>query len=140
MSMPSSGRCRRCSSASPRAIHVSRHRNRPGPAGESASTASASGLLPALVVAGEAVWREVTGKGFELDIVRDPQALLGYRLRGIGAGNFATVMLATMEAAEQAAQPGAIVVNDLNAVWEAATARFQRDAEATSRPAPGASL
>ena len=57
------------------------------------------------VVAGEAVWREATGKGFSLDIVRDPHALLGYRLRGIGAGHFATVMLATMEATAQVAGP-----------------------------------
>ena len=36
------------------------------------SAASASGLLPAFVVAGEAVWRQATGNGFSLDIVRDP--------------------------------------------------------------------
>ena len=39
-----------------------------------ASAASPSGLLPAFIVAGEAVWREVTGNGFSLDIVREPQA------------------------------------------------------------------
>ena len=76
-----------------------------------ASAAAPNGLLPALVVAGEAVWREATGQGFALDIVRDPAALLGYRLRAIRDGQFSTVMLATMEAAAQVAQPGAIVVN-----------------------------
>ena len=72
------------------------------------NTASPTGLLPALVVAGEAVWREATGTGFGLDIVRDRDALLGFRLRGIGAGSFTTVMLATMEATAQvvSAQPG----------------------------------
>ena len=98
------------------------------------SAASPSGLLPAFVVAGEAVWREATGKGFSLDVVPDPQALLGYRLRGIGAGHFATVMLATMEAVAQVAGPSAIVVNDLNALWSAVTDRIERQ----PRPSPQA--
>ena len=89
------------------------------------SAASPSGLLPAFVVAGEAVWREGTGTGFSLDIVSDPQALLGYRLRGIGAGHFATVMLSMMEATAEVAGPSAIVVNDLNALWSAATDRIE---------------
>ena len=89
------------------------------------SAASPSGLLPAFVVAGEAVWREATGNGFSLDLARDPQALLGYRLRAIGAGHFATVMLATMEATAQVAGPSAIIINDLNALWSAATGRIQ---------------
>jgi hypothetical protein len=102
-----------------------------------ASTASASGLLPVLVVAGEAVWREATGKGFALDIVKDQEALLGYRLRGIGAGNFTTVVLAAMEAAAQVARPGVIVINDLNALWTAATDRLERSASHVPRTASG---
>jgi hypothetical protein len=100
--------------------------------------ASPSGLLPVFVVAGEAVWREATGSGFSLDIVRDPQALLGYRLRGIGAGHFATVMLATMEAAAQVVGPSAIVVNDLNALWSAATDRIERQRRPSPRAGAGA--
>jgi len=104
------------------------------------SAASAAGLLPAFVVAGEAVWREATGNGFSLDIVRDPQSLLGYRLQGIGAGHFATVMLATMEAAAQVAGPAAIVVNELNALWSATTDRIERRTRFSARvglgPAP----
>lgn len=102
------------------------------------SAASPSGLLPAFVVAGEAVWREATGRGFALDIVRDPDALLGYRLRGIGAGGFATVMLATMEATAQVAGPDAIHVHELNALWSAARHRIRRDAPATPRATAGA--
>ena len=101
------------------------------------SAASPSGLLPAFVVAGEAVWREATGNGFSLDIMRDPQALLGYRLRGIGAGHFATVMLAMMEAVAQVAGPSAIVVNDLNALWSAATDRIERHTRPFSRAGAG---
>lgn len=80
--------------------------------------ASPVGLLPVLVVAGEAVWREATGRGFALDVARDPDALLGYRLRGIGAGGYAAVMLATMEAAARAARgTGALVAGDLGPIW-----------------------
>jgi hypothetical protein len=100
--------------------------------------ASPAGLLPAFVVAGETVWREAAGNGFSLDIVRDPRALLGYRLRGIGAGSFATVMLAMMEATAQVAGPVAIVVNDLGALWSAATGRIEHRARPSSRAAAGA--
>ena len=102
------------------------------------SAASPAGLLPAFLVAGEAVWREAVGNGFALDIVRDRDALLGYRLRGIGAGHFATVMLATMEAAAQIAGPSAIAVNNLGALWSAATERIEREARPSSRAAAGA--
>ena len=102
------------------------------------SAASPAGLLPVFVVAGEAVWREATGNGFSLDIVPDPQALLGYRLRGIGAGHFATVMLATMEATAQVAGPSAIVINDLNALWSAARDRIDRRTRPSPRAGAGA--
>jgi hypothetical protein len=96
--------------------------------------ASRSGYLPAIVAAGEAVWREATGKGFALDIVHDPEALLGYRLRGIEAGGFSTAMLSSMEALQQVARPDAVVVSELNAVWAAATERLRQ-----APPAPGQS-
>ena len=102
------------------------------------SAASPAGLLAAFVVAGETVWHEATGNGFSLDIVRDPQSLLGYRLRGIGAGQFATVMLATIEATAQVAGPSAIVVNELNALWSAATDRIARQPRLTPRAGAGA--
>ena len=85
------------------------------------------GFLPAFLVAGEAVWREAAGKGFALDIVREPSALLGYRLRGIGAGTFATVMLASMEAMHQVMGPEAIVVSDFNRVWSSAVAGLRHE-------------
>ena len=103
------------------------------------NTASPTGLLPALVVAGEAVWREATGTGFGLDIVRDRDALLGFRLRGIGAGSFTAVMLATMEATAQVTGSGVVVASDLNALWSAATERVEQNARAQARSAPGAS-
>jgi hypothetical protein len=94
--------------------------------------ASPLGLLPAFIVAGEVVWREAAGTGFGLDIVRDPQALFGYRLRGIDADSFACVTLATMEAMAQVAGPEAIVVNGLAGLWPAAHERIN------PRPQPAA--
>jgi hypothetical protein len=99
---------------------------------------SPAGLLPAFVVAGEAVWREATGTGFALDIVRDPPALLGYRLEGIGAGSFAMVLIATMEAAAQVAGSEAIGVNDLATVWAAAVERIAHRISPSSSDGAGA--
>jgi hypothetical protein len=98
--------------------------------------ASPSGLLPAFLVAGEAVWREATGPGFGLDLVRDPQALFGYRLRGIGTNSFTCVTLATMEAIAQVAGPEVIVVNGLAGLWSAARERI----DPRPQPAPGAAV
>jgi hypothetical protein len=96
------------------------------------------GLLPAIVVAGESVWRDLTGKGFELDLVRDPSALLGYRLRGIGGANFSIVMLASIEALHQARRPEGIVVNEFNALWAGAAHRELERADSTVRASAGA--
>lgn len=88
-----------------------------------------SALLPVFLVAGEAVWREATGKGFGLRVRRDPAAMLGYRLEAIGDGTFCTVMLSTMEAVAQAqdGQPGPLLVNGLcGAVWQAVLERADR--------------
>ena len=96
------------------------------------------GLLPAIVVAGESVWRDLTGKGFELDLVRDPTALLGYRLRGIGGANFSIVMLASIEALHQARRPEGIVVNEFTALWASATQRGLERADNAVRVSTGA--
>ena len=90
-----------------------------------AELASPAGYLPAIVTAGEAIWREATGNGFALDVTRDPEALLGYRLTSIDAGTFSEVMLSALEALHQAAQPTAIIVSDLNAVWSASVLRAE---------------
>ncbi len=88
---------------------------------------SPTGFLPAIVNAGEAVWREATGKGFELDVTHDPDSLLGYRLRGIRAGSFATVMLSSMEAMHQVTGPQAAVLSELNALWAASVERLRQE-------------
>jgi hypothetical protein len=102
------------------------------------AASSPSGLLPALLVARAGGWRAAAGKGFALDIVRDPEALLGYRLRGIGAGSLTTVMLAAMEATAQVTGSGVVVASDLNAVWAAATDRSEHSARSSPRSTTGA--
>jgi hypothetical protein len=99
---------------------------------------AADGFLPAFLVAGEAIWRETTGKGFELDIVRDTNALLGYRVRGVGGGTFASVMLASMEAMHQVAGPDAIMVSNFNTLWRAAVGRLDPAQGGLPRAQPGA--
>lgn len=79
------------------------------------------GLLPVFLAAGDAVWREATGAGIGLRIEPDERALLGYRAVKVNGVPFSTVMLATIEAVEQAARPGALLVNDLNAVLRTTT-------------------
>ncbi len=86
-----------------------------------------NGLLPVFLVAGEAVWREATGKGFALAVRRDPGALLGYRLDSIGSGSFSAVLLSTMEATAQVARNDQLPVHDLfGAVWKATLDRADR--------------
>jgi hypothetical protein len=98
--------------------------------------ASRTGYLPAIVSAGEAIWREATGKGFELQIAPDRDALLGYRLWSIDAGSFSTVMLSALEALHQVARSDAIAVDELNAVWMAATERARLHAPLRVSPEP----
>ena len=82
------------------------------------------GLLPVFVVAGEAVWREATGKGLALDIRPDAQGLFGRRLHAVGNGTFASVMLSMMEAVAQANGPERLMVNDLRVQWADRIARI----------------
>jgi len=105
---------------------------------EAGAAAARDGLLPAIVVAGESVWRDLTGKGFELDLSRDPSALLGFQLRAIGGANFSIVMLASIEALHQVRQPGGVIINDFNGLWAAATKRGQAQAEIAPRAHSGA--
>ena len=105
-----------------------------------------AGLLPVFLVAGDAVREEATGDSLALRIARDPDALLGYRLDGIGAGTFATAMLFTMEAVAQAREAAAhaagadgLLVNALlSAVWQAVIERADRASAMPPPPAPRA--
>jgi hypothetical protein len=89
----------------------------PGPA------AALDGLLPSILLAGESIWRELTGKGFELELTRDAGALLGHRLRAIGGPNFSIVMLSSIEALQQVTRTDGIMVNGFNALSASAAQR-----------------
>lgn len=75
------------------------------------------GLLPTFLAAGEVVWRAATGRSLGVQQVRDPDSLLGYRVKGTSGAPFSVVMLAVIEASERAARPDALVVNELGRLW-----------------------
>jgi hypothetical protein len=92
------------------------------------SAAAPTGLLPAFLTAADAVWREATGKSFGVEVVPDPATVLGFVVRGIHAGTIATVMLAMIEAIEQAADDKSLLVNDLGLIWRQTEDRIARAA------------
>lgn len=98
------------------------------------SAASPSGLLPAFLSAGDAVWREATGKSLGVEIVPDPDTVLGFTVCSIRPGSVAVVLLSVMEAIEQAAHADSILVNDLGKVWRFAEDRMARAALAQALP------
>jgi hypothetical protein len=49
------------------------------------SAAAVDGLLPVFLSAGEALWRDVTGGGFGLELTRDLGALLSWRVKAIAS-------------------------------------------------------
>jgi hypothetical protein len=83
------------------------------------------GLLPAFLVAGEAIWRDVTGRNFDLKLERDLGALLSWRIEAIAAESFSCVLLSVMEALAQVARPDGVMALDLARVCDKATARTE---------------
>ena len=55
------------------------------------AAAAEDGLLPLFLVAGEAIWRDVTGRGFDLTLKRDLGALMSWRIEAIRAEAFSCV-------------------------------------------------
>jgi hypothetical protein len=88
------------------------------------AAATEDGLLPVFLVAGEAIWRDVTGRG-ELKLKRDLGALLSWRIEAIEADTFSCVLLSVMEAIAQVAVPEGVMVLDLARVFDEATARIE---------------
>jgi hypothetical protein len=89
------------------------------------AAAAEDGLLPVFLVAGEAIWRDVTGRGFELKLKHDLGALLSWRIEAIEAETFSSVLLSVMEAIAQVARPDGVMVLDLARVFDEATARTE---------------
>lgn len=102
--------------------------------------ASPDGFLPVFLVAADAIWRDATGKSFGVILARDPGSLLGFRTQGIESGPFSAVMLSMMEAIEQAARPGLLLMNDFDRLWRSIEAgiRMNENAGLRATPSPGA--
>jgi hypothetical protein len=89
------------------------------------AAAAEDGLLPVFLVAGEAIWRDVTGRGFDLKLERDLGALLSWRIEAIAAESFSRVLLSVMEAIAQVARPDGVMALDLARVCDEAKARTE---------------
>jgi hypothetical protein len=87
------------------------------------AAAAEDGLLPAFLVAGEAIWRDITGRGFDLKLERDLGALLSWRIEVIAAESFSCVLLSVMEAIAQVGRPNGVMALDLARVCDEAKAR-----------------
>lgn len=76
-----------------------------------------NGGLPALLAAGEAIWKAAMGSGFGLEVEADTDALFGFRVAGVDEGERMVAMLATMVAVQEACRQDMILVNDVNRVY-----------------------
>lgn len=74
-------------------------------------------LLPNFLSAADVVWRAATGRHLGIEQLRDPDTLLGYRVKAIRGEPFSVVMLASMEAVARTARPEMLAVNDLGNLW-----------------------
>ena len=89
------------------------------------AAAAEDGLLPVFLVTGEAIWRDVTGRGFDLKLERHLGALLSWRIEAIAAESFSCVLLSVMEAIAQVGRPDGVMALDLARVCDAATTRTE---------------
>jgi hypothetical protein len=89
------------------------------------AAAAEDGLLPMFLIAGEAIWRDMTGHGFELGLQRDLGALMSWRIDAIRAEGLTCVLLSIMEALAMVAGPRGVMVLDLARVFDEATARAE---------------
>jgi hypothetical protein len=89
------------------------------------TAAAEDGLLPVFLVAGEAIWRDVSGRGFELTLKHDLGALMSWRVEAVRAEAFSSVLLSVMEAIATVARPDGVMVLDLARVFDEATARTE---------------
>jgi hypothetical protein len=87
------------------------------------AAAAEDGLLPIFLVASEALWRDLTGRGFELTFKRDLHALMSWRVETIRAESFSSVLLSMMEAIAEVTRPDGVMALDLAQLFDEATAR-----------------
>jgi hypothetical protein len=74
------------------------------------------GLLPAVLVAAESIWRGATGKGFQVDLARDGDSVLGWRVNAVSGVSFAGLMLSAMEGLSQVSRAEGFMSHELSRV------------------------
>jgi hypothetical protein len=89
------------------------------------AAAAEDGILPVFLVAAEAIWHDVTGRGFDLTLKRDLGALMSWRIEAIRAEAFSCVILSVMEAIAAVAGAHGVMVLDLARVFDEVTARTE---------------
>jgi hypothetical protein len=104
-----------------------------------AAAVSPDGLMPAFLVASDAVLRAATGgRGFGPHFEPDPAAVLGYRVADPGVSH-AVALICAAEVIRQVVQDGGeLPADELMRVWREAraVAEFGRDS-AAPMPGPG---
>lgn len=75
------------------------------------------GMLPALMAAGEAVWKAATGHGFGLKVEPAAGTLLGFRVASYDQSDRLAALMATTQAVKEICRQDFIPLNDLNVVW-----------------------
>ncbi|WP_062500778.1 hypothetical protein [Gluconobacter oxydans] len=88
--------------------------------------AAPDGFLPAFLVTAEALWFELTGHGFGLTIVTDPEAALGVTVTNHDAQSSVVVLLCLLEVLDLLpVKEGQIDLCDLTSLWHASLSRIQ---------------
>jgi hypothetical protein len=95
--------------------------------------AGQDGLLPAVLVAAESIWRGATGKGFHVELAKDGKSLLGYRANAVSGVSFSGLMLSAMEGLDQISRPEGFMSHELSRVVERMNENFGR-ADVKSQP------
>jgi hypothetical protein len=88
--------------------------------------AGQDGLLPAVLVAAESIWRGATGKGFRVELAKDANSLLGYRTNAVSGVSFSGLMLSAMEGLDQISRPEGFMSHELSRVVERMNENFGR--------------
>jgi len=76
-----------------------------------------AGYLPVFVVCAEALWFDLTGSGFDLDLQLDAHSAVGITLRAIRAGSVSAVMLCLIDVVTRAQEPGVLRLDRLIDLW-----------------------
>lgn len=95
--------------------------------------AAVDGLLPAFLMAADAIWQEAAGEGLGIELARDINALAGWRLHSV-KGSFSATMFAVMEAIAQADNSEAIVAHELAVIWTQTMGRVQLRQQKEGKP------